>query len=260
MSLPSPEVHPTAIVSPQARLGAGTRVGPFCVIGPDVELGDETVLHSHVVLDGHTQIGKRNQIFPFACIGTKTQDLKYKGGRTFVRIGDDNTIREYVTIHSATSEGNETVVGSNNHILACSHVAHDCKLGNHIIMSNYAGLAGHVLVEDHAVIGGFAAVHQFCRIGTISMIGGCSKVNMDVAPYMLIDGNPATPRFVNKIGLERRGISEASQTALRLAYKILFRDGLTTTNALARLETELAGIPEVEHLVNFVRGSQRGVK
>jgi UDP-N-acetylglucosamine acyltransferase len=260
MSLPPPEVHPTAIVSPGASLGAGTRIGPFCVIGPNVELGDECVLHSHVVLDGHTRIGKRNQIFPFACIGKRTQDLKYKGGKTFVRIGDDNTIREYVSVHSATSEGDETVVGSNNYILASCHVAHDCRLGNNIIMSNYAGLAGHVVVEDYAVIGGFAGIHQFCRVGTISMVGGCSKVNMDVAPYMLIDGNPATPRFVNKIGLERCGISETSQMALRQAYKILFRDGLTTANAIVRLETELAGVPEVEHLVSFVRSSQRGIK
>ena len=201
------------------------RIGPYCVIGEHVVLGDGCKLHSHVVIDGHTMLGRENEIFPFASIGFKTQDLKWKGGITRTEIGDHNTFREYVTIHSATGEGEVTVVGSHNHILAYSHIAHNVVLGNHVIMSNVATLAGHVIVEDHAVIGGLAAIHQFCRIGTMAIIGGCSKVVQDVPPFMMADGNPAQTRTVNKVGLERNGVSEEAQNALKQAYKILFREG-----------------------------------
>jgi UDP-N-acetylglucosamine acyltransferase len=185
--------------------------------------------------------------------------LKWKGGVTRTEIGDNNTFREYVTIHSATGDGEVTRVGSNNHILAYCHAAHNCTLGNHIIMSNVATLAGHVTVEDHAVIGGLAAVHQFCRIGKMAMIGGCSKVVQDVPPFMIADGNPAETRTINKVGMERNGISEETQSALRSAYKILFRDGLTIPNGLAKIEKELPPLPEVKHLIQFVRGSERGI-
>ncbi|MGV3757494.1 MAG: acyl-ACP--UDP-N-acetylglucosamine O-acyltransferase, partial [Verrucomicrobiota bacterium] len=187
------------------------------------------------------------------------QDLKWKGGTTWTRIGDNNTFREYVTAHSATSDGDATVIGSENHILAYCHIAHDCQLGNHIIMSNVATLAGHVKVENHAIVGGLAAVHQFCRIGTMAIIGGCSKVVQDVPPYMLADGNPAETRTVNKVGLERNGVSEEAQTALKQAYKIIFRDGLTISNALVRIEAELPKLPEVLHLLEFARKSERGL-
>ena len=252
-------IHPTAVIHPQAKLGDGCEVGPYCVIGEHVVLGDRCKLHSHVVIDGHTTLGNENEIFPFASIGLQTQDLKWKGGVTRTQIGDGNTFREYVTIHSATSDGEVTTVGSRNHILAYCHIAHNVTLGNHVIMSNVATLAGHVTVEDHAVIGGLAAIHQFCRIGKISIIGGCSKVVQDVPPFMLADGNPAETRTVNKIGLERNGVSEAAQAALKQAYKILFRDGLTITNALTRIEAELPALPEVQHLVQFVRASERGI-
>ena len=252
-------IHPTAVIHPHAKLGDGCEVGPYCVIGEHVVLGDGCKLHSHVVIDGHTTLGKENEIFPFASIGLQTQDLKWKGGITRTQIGDGNTFREYVTIHSATSDGEMTTVGSRNHILAYCHVAHNVTLGNHVIMSNVATLAGHVTVEDHAVIGGLAAIHQFCRIGKMSIIGGCSKVVQDVPPFMLADGNPAETRTVNKVGLERNGVSEAAQTALKQAYKILFRDGLTITNALTRIEAELPALPEVQHLVKFVRASERGI-
>src|SRR4030095_11088460 len=178
---------------------------------------------------------------------------------TGVEIGDDNTFREYVTVNSATADGGVTRVGSHNHILAYAHVAHDCVLGNHIIMSNVATLAGHIVVEDHAVVGGLAAVHQFCRIGKMSIIGGCSKVVQDVPPFMLVDGNPAETRTINKVGLERNGVSEEAQTALRQAYKILFREGLTISNALVRIEKELPLLPEIQHLVKFARASERGI-
>jgi UDP-N-acetylglucosamine acyltransferase len=212
-----------------------------------------------VVIDGHTTIGRENEIFPFASIGLKTQDLKWKGGLTRTQIGDSNTFRECVTINSATGEGEVTTVGSNNHILAYCHLAHNVTLGNHIIMSNVGTLAGHVQVDDHAVIGGLVAIHQFCRVGRMAMIGGCSKVVQDVPPFMLADGNPAQTRTVNKVGLERRGVSEAAQVALKQAYKILFREGLTISNALARVEAELPPLPELEHLVQFARSSERGL-
>ena len=252
-------IHPTAIVHPKAEVGPECEIGPYCVLGENVVLGARCRLHSHVVIDGHTRLGMENEIFPFASIGLKTQDLKWRGGITRTEIGDRNTFRESVTINSATSEGEVTVVGSDNHILAYSHIAHNVVMGNHVIMSNVATLAGHVRVEDYAVVGGLAAVHQFCRIGKMSIIGGCSKVVQDVPPFMLADGNPAETRTINKVGMERNGIPEESQSALRQAYKLLFREGLTIPNALARITQELPPVPELLHLIEFVRTSERGI-
>jgi UDP-N-acetylglucosamine acyltransferase len=252
-------IHPSAVIHPKARIGAGCDIGSYCVIGENVSLGDKCKLHSHVVIDGHTTLGKKNEIFPFASIGLKSQDLKWKGGVTRTIIGDENTFREYVTVHSATSDGEVTTVGAHNHILAYCHVAHNCVLGNNIIMSNVATLAGHVTVGDHAVIGGLAAVHQFCRIGKFAMIGGCSKVVQDVPPFMIADGNPAETRTVNKIGMERHGVSDKAQSALKSAYKILFREGLSIPNALTKIEKKLPLLPEVLHLIEFVRASERGI-
>jgi UDP-N-acetylglucosamine acyltransferase len=252
-------IHPTAVIHPKAQLGANCEIGPYCVLGEHVALGEGCKLHSHVVIDGHTTLGVGNEVYPFASIGLKTQDLKWKGGVTRTQIGDHNTFREYVTVHSATEDGGATVVGSHNHILAYSHIAHNVVLGNRVIMSNVATLAGHVVVEDHAIVGGLAAVHQFCRIGKMSIIGGCSKVVQDVPPFMLADGNPATTRTINKVGLERNGVSEEAQAALKQAYKILFREGLTVSNALARIEAELPPVPEIKHLLEFARRSERGL-
>ncbi len=252
-------IHSTAIIHPQAQVGSGCEVGPFCVIGEHVTLGENCRLHSHVVVDGHTRLGQGNEIFPFAVIGKKTQDLKWKGGVTRLEIGDSNVFREGVTIHCATNDGAATVLGSHNLLLTYVHIAHDCRLGDHIIMSGYAGLAGHVVVEDHAVLGGYTAVHQFCRIGTRCMTGGCSRIPQDVAPYTIVEGNPAVARAINKINLERAGVSEAAQSALRAAYKIIFREDLSTANALAKVEAELPALPEVQHLVQFIRTSERGI-
>jgi UDP-N-acetylglucosamine acyltransferase len=252
-------IHPSAVVHRNAQLGSDCEIGPYCIIGEHVVLGDRCRLHAHVVIDGHTALGRGNEIFPFASIGLKTQDLKWKAGTTFTEIGDDNTFREYVTIHSATGDGEITRVGSNNHVLAYGHVAHNVTLKSHVIMSNVATLAGHVTVEDHAVIGGLAAVHQFCRIGRMAIIGGCSKVVQDVPPFMLADGNPAETKTLNKVGLDRQGVCEEAQTALKQAYKILFREGLTVSNALTRIEAELPPLPEIQHLVQFVRTSERGI-
>ena len=251
-------IHPTAIIHPKASVAQSCDIGPYCVIGEYVTLGEKCKLHSHVVIDGHTQLGSSNEIFPFAAIGMKTQDLKYKGGAPRLAIGDHNVFREGVTVHCATNDGEATVIGSHNLFIIHAHVAHDCILGSHIIMSGYAGLAGHCVVEDHAILAGYVAVHQFCRIGKFSMIGGCSKIVQDVPPFMIVDGNPAETRTINKIGLERAGVSDEAQIALRAAYKIIFREGLSTTNALEKVEAELPALPEVQHLVQFLRASERG--
>lgn len=251
-------IHPTAVVHGRATVGEGCEIGPYCVIGPDVVLGSGNRLHSHVVIDGDTTLGRENDIFPFASIGLKTQDLKWRGGRTRTVLGDRNTIREGVTIHSATGDGEATRIGSGNHILAYSHIAHNVCMGDQIIVSS-AGLAGHVVVEDRAVIGGHSLVHQFCRIGTMAIVGGCAKVVQDVPPYMLVDGNPAAVRSLNKVGLERNGISEEVSAALKSAFRILFRDNLSISNALAQIEQELPPLPEIRRLVQFIRASDRGI-
>lgn len=252
-------IHSTAIIHPKAKIGSDCQIGPYCVIGEHVTLGDGCKLHPHVVVDGHTVLGQQNEIFPFAAIGFKTQDLKWKGGVTRLEIGDRNVFREGVTIHSATNDGDATILGSDNLLLTYVHIAHDCRVGSHIIMSGYAGLAGHVVVEDHAILGGYTAVHQFCRVGTFSMTGGCSRIAQDVTPFMIVEGNPAEARAVNKIGLERAGVSEEAQTALRAAHKIIFREGRMLSAALAKIEAELPALPEVKHLVQFIRASERGI-
>ena len=253
------EIHPTAVIQEGARIGEGCRIGPYCVIGPNVILGTGCELHSHVVIDGYTEIGSENTFYPFASIGLRTQDLKWDGGTTWTRVGSNNTFREYVTIHSATADGDATVIGSHNNLLAYTHVAHDCQLGDHIIMSNVGTLAGHVIVEDRAIVGGLAAVHQFCRIGTMSIIGGCSKVVQDVPPYMMVNGNPAAMRTLNKEGLKRNGVNEDTQKSMRQAYRILFRSEQTFTNAVKQVRADVATSPELEHLLAFIESSERGI-
>ena len=252
-------IHPTAIVDPGARIGADCRIGPYCIVGGQVVLGDRCRLHGHVVIEGRTTLGADNEVYPFVSLGLKTQDLKWKGGVTRVEIGDRNVFREYVSVHSATSDGGVTRVGSDNHFLANTHLAHDVQVGNRVIMSNLATLAGHVVVGDHAIIAGLAAVHQFCRIGRYAMVGGCSKLVQDVAPFMMADGNPAETRFVNKVGLERAGFSPETIATLVKAYKTVFRSGLTLEKAVAQLEAESPSVPELREVVEFIRASQRGL-
>lgn len=251
-------IHPTAVIHPKAEIGEGCEIGPFCVIEEHVVLGPGNRLHSHVVIGGHTRVGRENDIYPFASIGLKTQDLKWKGGVTRTEVGDFNTIRENVTIHSATSDGEATIIGSHNNLLANTHIGHNCVLANHIIIS-VAGIAGHVVIEDRALVGGMSGVHQFCRIGTMAMVGGLSKVTQDVLPYMLVDGNPAECRAINKVGLDRNGVADKVQQTLRHAQRLLCREGLTLPNALQRIEQELSPSPELAHLVAFVRSSERGI-
>ncbi len=252
-------IHSTAVIHSTAKIGAGCEVGPYCVIGENVEIGARTKLHSHIVVDGHTVIGEDNQIYPFCSIGLGAQDTKKKSGVNRTIIGSHNIFREYVSIHGPGGDGGYTRIGSHNHVLAYGHIAHNVQLGSHVTMINVATLGGHVIVEDRAVIGGLAAVHQFCRVGTMSMIGGCSKVVQDVPPYMVCDGSPAEARTINKIGLERNGVSEEAQNVLKQAYKILFRGALGGTNALAKIEKDLPPLPEIKHLIAFVRASERGI-
>ena len=254
-------IHPTAVVSADAQIGNNVRIGPYCVVGEQVELGDDCVLHSHVVIEGHSKIGSGNEFFPFAAIGGKTQDLKYVGEPTWLEIGDHNVFRENTTVHRGTHEALPTRIGSHNLLLCYSHVAHDCQLGDHIILSNSVGLAGHITVEDYAIVSGFAAVHQFCRIGMHSIIGGLSKVVQDVPPYMIVDGNPASTRGLNAIGLQRRGFSEVDMRSLKNAYKKVFlKKDTNLGQALSSLKaTHTGDNANVTHLIEFIEKSERGI-
>jgi UDP-N-acetylglucosamine acyltransferase len=254
-------IHPTAIISPLAKLGRNVRVGPYCLIGPNVELGDDCVLHSHVIIEGTSKIGRNNEFFPFAIIGGKSQDLKYLGEPTFLEVGDHNVFRENCTIHRGTTAEIPTRIGSHNYFLSYAHVAHDCQLGDHIIMSNNATLGGHVTVDDHAIVSGLSAVHQFCRIGRHAIIGGCAKVPQDVPPFMISEGHPATVRGLNLVGLQRRNFPEDAIRALKSAYKKLFLKKDTNLSlAISSLKaTHAASDPHVAHLIHFIESSKRGV-
>ena len=252
-------IHPTAIIDPDAQLGVDLDIGAYSIVGPHVQIGDRTRIMPHVFLDGRTKIGAACVIFPFASIGSQTQDLKFKGGTTYVEIGDQTTLREYVTVNSGTNEGDLTRVGSRCHILAYSHVAHQCVIGNDVIISNATQLAGHVNVEDGVGFGGMCGVHQFVRIGTMCFIGGCSKVTQDIPPYMLADGNPAIPRGINAVGLQRRNVSEDARKILKEAFKILYRQKLTTQQALVQIKADLPVCAERDRLADFVAASERGI-
>ena len=253
------KIHPSAIVDPGARLGEGVEIGPYCVVGPHVKLGNSTRLMSHVVVDGWTTLGEGCTVFPFASIGQMTQDLKYKGGAPRVEIGDRTTLREYVTVNAATHDGDVTRVGSRCHIMAYVHVAHDCVVGNEVVMANAATLAGHVIIEDQAIIGGLCGIHQFVRIGRLAITGGCTKLTQDLPPFMMADGNPVEVRAINSVGLKRRGVSEATEGLIKKAHKILYREGLSTRQALEMIGQQIELVPEIEHLINFIKSSERGI-
>jgi len=252
-------IHPTALIAEGAQIGSNVEIGPYSVIGPNVKIGDGACLRPHVVIDGHTTIGAGCNIFSFACIGSQTQDLKFRGGSSTVEIGERTTLREYVTVNSGTNEGEKTIVGAGCHIMAYSHIAHACRVGNGVIMANGATLAGDVLVEDQAVIGGLCGVHQFCRIGKMCMVGGCSKVVKDLPPFMIVDGNPSEVRGVNLIGLERRGVSEADRHVLKQAYRLLYRKDLSVSRALEEIRGTLEPCEVLNHLTGFIEASERGI-
>ncbi len=252
-------IHPTAIVASTAELADTVDVGPYAVIGPNVRIGRDTRVMAHAFIDGDTTIGEACTIFPFASIGTQTQDLKFQGGRPRVEIGNRTTLREYVTVNAATGDGDVTRVGDQCHIMVYAHIAHDCRVGNEVIMANCATLAGHVVVEDQVIIGGLCGVHQFVQIGRLAIIGGCSKVVQDVPPFMMADGNPLAVHGLNTVGLKRKEIGAGAQRALKTAYKILYREELPTSKAVEKIKSELENIPEIEHVLRFIEASNRGI-
>ncbi|MCU0792059.1 MAG: acyl-ACP--UDP-N-acetylglucosamine O-acyltransferase [Opitutaceae bacterium] len=253
-------IHPTAVVESGAELGADVEIGPLCYVGAGVRLGDRTRLHHHASVEGNTWLGEACEIFPYACIGGKTQDLKFKGGNPGVRIGARNVFREYFTVHAATNDGDFTRVGDDNTFLASGHIAHDCVVGNHVVASNGVVLAGHVVVEDHVVIGGYGGVHQFCRIGAHAMLSAFAKLVQDLPPYFIADGAPAVVRAFNKVGLERRGHTPEQIERVKRIFRILYRDGLNRSQALDLLAAhEDAGTPEFARVIAFARASERGL-
>ena len=254
------QIHPTAIVAAGARLARDARVGPYCVIGPEVSIGEGTIVASHVVITGRTTIGRGNRIFQFASGGEIPQDRKYGGEPTATEIGDGNVIREFVTIHSGTQQDRgKTTVGHRNLLLAYSHVAHDCAVGDDTTFSNNAQLAGHVVVGDFAVLGGFVGVHQFCRIGAHAMVAAGSIVLQDVPPFVTAAGYPAKPRGCNSEGLRRRGFSPEDIAAVRRAYKMLYRQALPLEEARAAIATEAKAVPALNPLVAFLETPGRGI-
>ncbi|MFH1202566.1 MAG: acyl-ACP--UDP-N-acetylglucosamine O-acyltransferase [Candidatus Omnitrophota bacterium] len=252
-------IHPTAIVSKKAKLADGCFVGPYTIIEDPVIIGEGTRILNHCTIKGNTTIGARCNIFTGAVIGSIPQDLKYKGEESYLSIGDDNIIREFVTINLSTEKNTKTEIGNNNLLMAYSHVAHDCKVGNGCVIANNGTLAGHVTLEDKAVIGGLVAIHQFVRIGTLSIIGGCSKVVQDIPPYSTCDGHPAKVFGINIVGLKRADFPKETITVLKHAFKILFFSQISIPHALEKIEKEITGCKEVSHLVDFVKASERGI-
>ena len=252
-------IHPTAIIDSTAHIGQTTLIGPYCIIGAGVSLGEGCRLHNHVTIAGSTTIGDGNEFYPYSSIGQRSQDLKYETEPTYLEIGNQNTFREFVTIHRATAPNTATKVGSHGNFLAYSHIAHDCVVGDHVIFSNNGTLAGHVVVGDNAVIGGLSGVHQFCRIGAHAIVGGCTKIVQDVPPFLIADGNPAEIRGVNHIGLERRGFAPESIRELREAYKVIYRNNLNTTQGLEALRSQFARSELVTYLADFIATSERGI-
>ena len=257
--MPQEGIHPTAIIHPSAVLGKNVTVGPYAIIDEDVIIGDNCVIGAHAVIHRYTVIGKNNRFFPGCSIGGEPQDLKFVGEKTYTYIGDGGTFRECCTVNRGCGEGAETRIGDNILMMAYTHVAHNCIVGNDVIMSNVATLAGHVIVEDKAIIGGLAAVHQFSKIGKNAMIGGMARVNQDVPPYMIVAGDPAVVSGLNSVGLARAGMSAEERSELKKAFRILFRSGLTLKEAIASMENDLRQFESVAHLIEFLKGAERGI-
>jgi UDP-N-acetylglucosamine acyltransferase len=254
-------IHSTAIIDPKAEIGEGVEIGPYSVIEKGVSIGAGTKIGPHVVIREGTRIGRRCQIFQFSSIGEAPQAFAYKGEKTFLLIGDQNIIREFVTLHRGTPHGGgKTMIGDGNYLMAYSHVAHDCQIGNQVVLANGATLAGHILIEDYAIIGGLSAIHQFCRIGTHAFISGLTGVTLDIPPYMLSSGSRAKLFGLNTVGLKRAHFREETLKALKKAYRIIFRSSLTLGKALKSVEEdEISQMPEVQHLLQFIQHSKRGI-
>jgi UDP-N-acetylglucosamine acyltransferase len=254
-------IHPTALVDPKAEIGENVDIGPYSVVEKGVSIDEGTKIGPHVVVREGTRIGKRCQIYQFSSIGEAPQATAYRGEPTLVQVGDDNIMREFVTLHRGTVKGGgKTVLGNQNFIMAYSHIAHDCQVGNHVVMANGATLGGHILIEDHAIIGGLAAIHQFCRVGTHAIISGLTGVSQDVPPYMTAAGDRARLYGLNSVGLKRHQFSEQEIKALKKAYRIIFRSGLTLEKAMKTVEEDdIFQLPKVQHLLQFIQHSKRGI-
>ncbi len=255
------KIHPTAIVEDGAQLGEGVEIGAYAYIGAEVSLGDACVVAHHATIEGYTFMGRENQIFPYAYIGGKTHDLKYKGGKPGLKIGDRNVFREYTTAHLATADGNFTLIGNDNNILAYSHIAHDCVVGDKIVMSSHAALGGHVVVQDHAVIGWGSGAHQFCRIGAYAMLSASSKLVKDLPPFFMADGSPAEVCAINKINMQRNGFGIDEIDIAYSAFKLIYKRRLTRTHAIEELAArDNAGSRVVKMILDFAHSpSERGL-
>jgi UDP-N-acetylglucosamine acyltransferase len=253
-------IHETAIVHPKAEVGENVEIGAYSIVRENVTIGSRTKIGPHVVIDPYVDIGSDCRIFQFAAIGAEPQDLKFSGEKTFVKIGSGNVIREFVTIHRGTADGSGvTEIGEDNLIMAYSHIAHDCKLGRRIVLSNNATLGGHITIGDYSVIGGLVAIHQFVRVGNFAFIGGKSAVVKDIPPYMIAAGDRAKLHGLNVVGLKRQGFSNNTLTMLKKAYRLVFRIGLTLNEAIERVAAEVEQVPEVVHLIEFIKSSERGI-
>jgi UDP-N-acetylglucosamine acyltransferase len=253
-------IDPRAVIDPGAELAADVSVGPYAVIGANVSIGARTRIGPHAVINGHTRIGEDNHIFQFSSVGEMPQDKKYAGEPTRLEIGNRNTIREFVTINRGTvQDAGVTRIGDDNWIMAYVHIAHDCQLGNHIIMANNASLAGHVRIEDYVILGGFTLIHQRCSVGAHALTAFGSGISMDIPPYVTVGGSPAHAHGLNMEGLRRRGFSESARRTLKQAYKILYRENLSLQDAIARLKTLASDCAEVGVLVSFLEGQTRGI-
>ncbi len=253
-------IHPSALVDPGARIEVGVDIGPFSVIGAQVEIGAGSVIGPHVVIDGPTRIGRDNRIFQFASVGAAPQDKKYAGEPTVLEIGDGNTIREFVSIHRGTvQDGGATRIGDHNWIMAYVHIAHDCRVGNHTILANAASLAGHVRIDDYVILGGFSLIHQYCQVGAHAFTSMGSIINRDVPPFVTVAGNFAEPKGINSEGLRRRGFDATRITAIKRAYKTLYKSSLPLADARARLAEAAAEAPDVRLLLDFIDRSERSL-
>ena len=254
-------IHPTAIIDSSAVIASDVQIGPYCIIGPQVSIGEGTKLHSHVVIGGYTRIGKNNEIFQFASVGEVCQDLKYAGEETWLEIGDHNSIREHCSLHRGTTQDQGiTKIGSHNLLMVNTHIAHDCVVGDHNIFANNVGVAGHVHVGDYVVVGGNSGIHQFCKIDSFSMIGGASLILKDVPAYVMVSGNPAHAFAMNVEGMRRKGWTKDVIQALRQAFKLIYKEGLTTEQAIQQIRAEiLPEVPEVQLLVDSLEQSKRGI-
>lgn len=259
VNLENSDIHPTAVVHPWARIGSGVKIGPYSVIGEHVRLGDRCVVGTNVLIEGNTRIGKNNVFFHGASVGTAPQDLKYRGEPTRLEIGDGNTFREFVTINTATDMTDATIIGDNCLLMAYAHVAHNCHIGNEVILANSVNLAGHVVVDDFAILGGVTPVHQFVHIGRYAFVGGGSRVEQDVPPFLKVAGSPVRVYGINSIGLERRGFSAERRAGVKKLFKLLYRSDLNVSQVLEHLGNGYSGDPDADLLAEFLRRSERGI-